>query len=100
MYSWSLGLSVDINFVNFGHRLVIFPFFGSFRVITENVWTEIGHQLVKLGKIEVGLVQLDIFVIYWKDEFRKISLQMKSPNFGYRVCRAHYIIGPVGVQFR
>ena len=23
-------------------------------VITENVWTEIGHQWVKLGKIEVG----------------------------------------------
>ena len=26
--SWSLGLSVDIKFVNFGHRLVSFPFLG------------------------------------------------------------------------
>ena len=26
--SWSLGLSVDINFVNFGRRLVSFPFLG------------------------------------------------------------------------
>ena len=28
--SWSLGLSVDIKFVNFGRRLVNFPFFGHF----------------------------------------------------------------------
>ena len=33
-------------------------------VIIERVWTEIGHQLVKLGKIEDGLVKLDIFMIY------------------------------------
>ena len=26
--SWSLGLSIDINFVNFGRRLVSFPFLG------------------------------------------------------------------------
>ena len=98
--SWSLGLSVGIKFVNFGRRLVSFPFFGSFRVITEKVWTEIGHQLVKLGEIEDGLVKLDIFMIYWRVQFQKISLRVKSPNFGYRVYRAHCIIGPVGVQFR
>ena len=69
-------------------------------VITENVWTEIGHQWVKLGKIEVGLVKLDIFLIYWKVQFRKICLRVKSPNFGYWVYRAHCIIGPVEVQFR
>ena len=28
--SWSLGLSVDIKFVNFGRRLVGFPFLGHF----------------------------------------------------------------------
>ena len=28
MSSWSLGLSIDIWFVNFGHRLVGFPFLG------------------------------------------------------------------------
>ena len=59
-----------------------------------------GHQLVKLGKIEVGLVKLDIFIIYWKVQFQKISLRVKSPNFGYQVYRAHYVIGPIGVQFR
>ena len=59
-----------------------------------------GYQLVKLGKIEVGLVKLDTFMIYWKVQFQKICFQVKSPNFGYRVCRAHCIIGPVGVQFR
>ena len=69
MCSWSLGLSVDIKFVNFGRRLVSFPFFGSFRVITESVLTEIGNQLVKLGKIEVVLVKLDIFMTYWKAQF-------------------------------
>ena len=37
MCSWSLGLSIDILFVNFGRRLVSFPFFGSFRIITEKV---------------------------------------------------------------
>ena len=30
MSSWSLGLSIDIWFVNFGHRLVGFPFLGHF----------------------------------------------------------------------
>ena len=28
MCSWSLGLSIDIKFVNFGRRLVSFPFLG------------------------------------------------------------------------
>ena len=76
--SWSLGHSVDINF---GRHLVSFPYFGSFRIITEKVWTEIGHQLVKLGKIEDGLVKLDIFMIYWRVQFRKISLSGKKPQF-------------------
>ena len=30
MSSWSLGLSIDMWFVNFGHRLVSFPFLGCF----------------------------------------------------------------------
>ena len=30
MSSWSLGLSIDIWFVNFGRRLVSFPFLGCF----------------------------------------------------------------------
>ena len=59
-----------------------------------------GHQLIKLGKIEVGLVKLDIFMIYWKVQFQKISLQVKSPNFGHRVYRADCVIGPIRVQFR
>ena len=60
----------------------------------------IGHKLVKLGKIEVELMKLDIFMIYWKVQFRKIILRVKSPNFGYRICRTCGIIRPVGVQFR
>ena len=35
MCSWSLGLSIDMWFVNFGRRLVSFPFFRLFRVIIE-----------------------------------------------------------------
>ena len=35
MSSLSLGLSIDMWFVNFGRRLVSFPFLGLFRVITE-----------------------------------------------------------------
>ena len=30
MSSWSLGLSIDMWFVNFGRRLVSFPFLGCF----------------------------------------------------------------------
>ena len=90
MSSWSLGLSIDMWFVNFGRRLVSFPFL---------VWTEIEYQLVKFGKIEVGLVKLDVFMNYWTVQFREISSRVKSPNFGYRAYRAHYVIGPVGVQF-
>ena len=55
---------------------------------------------VKFDKIEDELVKLDIFMIYWKIQFRKICLRVKSPNFEYRVYRAHCVIGPVGVQFR
>ena len=43
-------------FVNFGRHLVSFPFLvlsGNYR----EVWTEIEYQLVKFGKIEVGLVK-------------------------------------------
>ena len=104
------GKGTDVFMVSYAFRLYkvckfwtsfgYFSIFVSFRVITENVWTEIGQQLVKLGKIEVGLVKLDIFMSHWKVQFQKISLRVKSPNFGYRVYRAHYIIGHVGVQFR
>ena len=63
------------------------------------VGTEIEYQLVKFGKIEVVLVKLDVFRIYWMVQFRKINSRVKSPNFRYRAYRAHCIIGPVGVQF-
>ena len=62
--------------------------------------TEIEYQLVKFGKIEDGLVKLDVFMNYWMVQFQEIISRLKSPNFGYRAYRAHYIIGPVGVQFR
>ena len=55
--------------------------------------------MVKFGKIEVGLVKLDVFMNYWTVQFREIFSRVKSLNFGYRVYRAHYVIGPVGVQF-
>ena len=51
------------------------------------------------GKIEVGLVKLDVFMNYWMVQFREISSRVKSPNFRYRAYRAHYVIGPIGVQF-
>ena len=60
--------------------------------------TKIEYQLVKFGKIEVVLVQLDVFRNYWTVQFREISSQVKSPNFGYRAYRAHYVIRPVRVQ--
>ena len=62
------------------------------------VGTEIEYQLVKLDKIEVGLVKLDVFRNYWTVQFREISSRVKSPNFGYWAYRAHCVIGPVGVQ--
>ena len=46
------------------------------------VWTKIEYQLVKFGKIEVGLVKLDVFMNYWTVQFREISRRVKSPNFG------------------
>ena len=55
--------------------------------------------MVKLGKIEVGLVKLDVFMNYWTVQFREISSQAKSPNFEYRAYRAHCIIGHVKVKF-
>ena len=36
---------------------------------------------------------------YWKVQFQEISSHVKSPNFGYRAYREHYVIGPIGVQF-
>ena len=63
------------------------------------VWTKIEYQLVKLGKIGVGLVELNVFMSYWKVQFREISSRAKSPNFEYRAYRAHYIIGSVMVKF-
>ena len=50
------------------------------------------------GKIEVGIVKLDIFRNYWTVQFGEISSRVKSPNFGYRAYREHCVIGPVGVQ--
>ena len=61
--------------------------------------TEIEYQLVKLGKIEVGLVKLDVFMNYWTIQFREISSREKSLNFEYRAYRAHCIIGSVMVKF-
>ena len=63
------------------------------------VGTKIEYKLVKLDKIEVGLVKLDVFRNYWTVQFREISSRVKSPNFGYRAYRAHGVIGPVRVQF-
>ena len=59
----------------------------------------IEYQLVKFGKIEVGLVKLDVFMNYWMVQFREISSRVKSLNFGYRAYRAYCVIGHVGVQF-
>ena len=73
-----------------------------FWVISGNyreVWTKIEYQLVKLDKIGVGLVELDVFMNYWTVQFREISSRAKSPNFEYRAYRAHCIIGPVKVKF-
>ena len=55
--------------------------------------------MVKLDKIEVGLVKLDVFMNYWTVQFREISSRAKIPNFEYRAYRAHYIIGSVMVKF-
>ena len=55
--------------------------------------------MVKFGKIEVGLVKLDVFMNYWTVQFREISFRVKSPNFRYRTYSAHCVSGPVGVQF-
>ena len=51
--------------------------------------------MIKFGKIEVGLVKLDVFMNYWTVQFREISSRVKSPNFGYRAYRAHCVIGHV-----
>ena len=56
--------------------------------------------MVKFGKIEDGLVKLDVLMNYWTVQFQEISSRAKSPNFEYRVYRAHYVIRPVEVQFR
>ena len=73
-----------------------------FWVISSNyreVRTKIEYQLVKLGKIGVGLVEVDVFMNYWTVQFREISCRAKSPNFEYRAYRAHCIIEPVRVKF-
>ena len=73
-----------------------------FWVISGNyreVWTKIAYQLVKLGKIGVGLVEYDVFMNYWMVQFQEISSRVKSLNFEYRAYRAHCIIGPVKVKF-
>ena len=61
---------------------------------------EIEYQLVKFGKIEDGLVKLDVFMNYWTVQFQEISSRVNSPNFEYLVYRAYCVIGPVEVQFR
>ena len=61
---------------------------------------EIEYQLVKFGKIEDGLVKLDVFMNYWMVQFQEISSRVKSPKFEYRVYRAHCVIGHVGVPLR
>ena len=61
-----------------------------FLVVSGNyreVGTQIEYQLVNLGKIEVVLVQLDVFRNYWTVQFQEISSRVKSPNFGF---------GPIG----
>ena len=55
--------------------------------------------MVKFGKIEVGLVKLDVFMNYWTVQFQEINSRAKSPNFEYRAHRAHFIIGPVMIKF-
>ena len=70
-----------------------------FWVISGNYRDKIEYQLVKLGKIGVGLVELDVFMNYWTVQFREISSRAKSPNCEYRAYRAHCIIGPVRVKF-
>ena len=74
-----------------------------FWVISGNyreVQTKIEYQLVKLGNIGVGLVELDFFFMnYWTVQFGEISSRAKSPNFEYRAYRTHYIIEPVMVKF-
>ena len=57
------------------------------------------YQLVKFGKIEVGLVKWDVFMNYWAVQFLEISSRVKSPNFRYRAYRAYCVIGLAGVQF-
>ena len=55
--------------------------------------------MVNFGKIEDGLVKLNVFMNYWMVQFQEISSWAKSPNFEYRAYRAHCIIGPVMVKF-
>ena len=56
--------------------------------------------MVKFGKIEDGLVKLDVFMNYWMVQFQEISSRVKSLNFEYWVYMAHCVIRTVGVQFR
>ena len=73
-----------------------------FLVISGNyreVRTKIKYQLVKLGKIGVGLVELDVLMNYWTVQFREISSWAKRPNIEYRAYRVHCIIGPARVKF-
>ena len=78
----------------------LFSIFVLFRVITEKVGLKLSRNWSSLGKIEDGLVKLDVFMNYWTIQFPEISSRVKSPNFEYRVYRAHCAIGHVGVQFR
>ena len=54
------------------------------------------YQLIKFGKIEVGLVKLDVFMNYWTVQFQEISSRVKSLDFWYRAYRAHCIINLSG----
>ena len=76
-----------------------FSIFGSFRVITEKFGLKSSTNWSSQAKLEVGLVELDVFMNYWTVQFREISSRAKSPNFEYGAYRAYCIIRPVMVKF-
>ena len=58
-------------------------------------------RVTRHSRVFRGLTSSQRIPGFWGvTQFRKICLRVKSLNFGYRVYRAHCIIGLVGVQFR
>ena len=55
-------------------------------------------NMLRTTRVYFRVLQLDVFRNYWTVQFREISSRVKSPNFGYRAYRAHFVIEPVGVQ--